>query len=172
MCSIPLLLTFPIAALSVLAAERGHKVFAGIAGTLSILMTNVVIGLWCLGIFGYFLSYETHRNTIPILLWTYAVAIGPWSYMASKEQGGDWSGIMVVFAQLGLIGAMVAYGIFGSSFETAAIVFGCFLVVNIILQAIVAFLTISEVIKMNNYYEMKVRRYQTSSVNEDEILDG
>ena len=79
---------------------------------LSNLYILAVITFWCCGIMFYFIGSATESNLIPRLLWTYGLAIGPWTYFARQDgQGGRpesfASMIATFFAQIGYVTIMV-----------------------------------------------------------------
>jgi len=86
-------------------AERKNYVamyifaFAGSAYTFS------VITIWCTAVMWFFLQRATEGALVPLLLWSYGVAIGPLSYMASKESDNEGSVFTVFFAALAYIAA-------------------------------------------------------------------
>ena len=60
-------------------------VLAGISS----LYTAALIAAWGIGILAYFFrSRATAHSIIPLLIWSYGVASGPWSFLASKDQQG------------------------------------------------------------------------------------
>ena len=63
----------------------------------------------CVLIFGTLVS-RIEGTPIPYILWGYAVALAPWSYMASVESrsGNDAANVPLFFCQLGTISMMVA----------------------------------------------------------------
>jgi len=95
-------LAIPMAAL----AER-HVMAATLFGLPALIWTFVVIAASCAWVFSGITS-TPEGSLIPYLLWGYATAIAPWSYMASKEADDGHSGVAVFFASLGLIAMMVA----------------------------------------------------------------
>lgn len=49
-----------------------------------------VIGIqtvWCCGVLFFFTESLSQEKRIPTLLWSYAIATAPWSFMASKDRG-------------------------------------------------------------------------------------
>lgn len=106
---------------------------------MSSLYTVAVITVWCVGMLLVFLSRATHHSWIPLLIWSYGLATGPWTYMASKESqggGGEGSVIAAFFAQLAYV-VMVAVGlIFGGTVLSMAKVFGGVMLVGVLIQVV------------------------------------
>ncbi|HEC90825.1 MAG TPA: hypothetical protein ENI55_04080 [Alphaproteobacteria bacterium] len=68
--------------------------------------TVAIMSGWCLGIFIFFMTRADSDNYIPLLLWSYGAALGPWIYMAQKEQQSGASGgevISIFFAEVAYI---------------------------------------------------------------------
>lgn len=97
-----MLLAFPMAALG----ER-HVLAAALLGLPAMLWTYAVIAASCAWVFSGITS-TPQGSLVPYLLWGYATATAPWSYMASKEGDDGYSGVAVFFASLGVVAMMVA----------------------------------------------------------------
>ncbi len=69
--------------------ERGHIILGSILAFPVSVYTTFIMAAWCHGIFNFFLDMSSPRTVIPMLLWSYGVAIGPWSYMAQRESEGS-----------------------------------------------------------------------------------
>jgi hypothetical protein len=70
-----------------------------------------VVTVWCVGVFLLIPDRVYAEHLPPALLFAYATATGPWSYMASKEAQADpntYSMIPTFFAQLGSVAMMLA----------------------------------------------------------------
>lgn len=97
---------------------------------------------WCLFVLYFFLSKASLYTFWPLLIWSYGVALGPWEYMAWKEQQsntGDASAMTTFFAQVSylVIAILVAIGV--SSLVNLAIVFGFIMLVGMVIQTTSAF---------------------------------
>jgi hypothetical protein len=71
-------------------------VLAGISS----LYTAALIAAWGIGILYFFASRATAHSIIPLLIWSYGVASGPWSFLASKDQqggGNEYSAMSTFF---------------------------------------------------------------------------
>jgi len=76
----------------------GVFVFAGA------LYTYSIIAMWCHEVMWVFVQKATSMGSlVPLLLWSYGVAIGPLSFMASKEEDNEFSAFLVFFAALSYI---------------------------------------------------------------------
>jgi len=105
MAVLPSLLFVPLATFS--KGEVG-KVVAMILSTLYI---AAVMVLWCAGVLWLFGRGLTARNIVPMLIWSYGVAVGPWAGMANKDQkaqgGNTYSLVSVFFAEIGYVVAII-----------------------------------------------------------------
>jgi hypothetical protein len=99
-----MLLALPMAALG----ER-RAFAAALIGLPAMIWTYAVIAVSCAWVFRG-ITMTPQGSLIPYLLWGYAAATAPWSYMASKEGNDGHSGVAVFFASLGLIAMMWLYG--------------------------------------------------------------
>ncbi|HEX7760356.1 MAG TPA: hypothetical protein VF459_12690 [Caulobacteraceae bacterium] len=92
-----------------LALFNAHKPILGVPLIMAgALWTYAVMALWCLFMFSFFLWKGNGEHTILYLLWAYANAVGPWSYMASREQGesASMSTLSLFAAQVGCFAMM------------------------------------------------------------------
>ena len=69
--------------------EHGKYGFGIIIGMPAALYTVGVMIAWCLLVLVVFEGMADEASRIPMLIWSYGVATGPWSYMASKEHEAD-----------------------------------------------------------------------------------
>ena len=80
-------------------------VLAGISS----LYTAALIAAWGIGILYLFASRATAHSIVPLLIWSYGVASGPWSFLASKDQqggGNEYSAMSTFFFQVGYVVAI------------------------------------------------------------------
>lgn len=68
-----------------LAEKQGHNAFVVAGGFFVLLWHNIIIGIWVAGGFVLFMQYGGGSTTFPLLVWTYAVTMGPLIYMAKHE---------------------------------------------------------------------------------------
>jgi hypothetical protein len=130
-------------------AERRHTGLAVPFTFLTITWTHVVISAWALAVFLVASAHLTQANFWPLLLWSYGVAVGPWSYMAAKEQtsaeGGLGSGITLFFTQLAYVVMLGAGVVFRLPIGELFLVFASVMVVSVLLQtALTTFMMAAE----------------------------
>lgn len=134
----------PGIALGAGAAMVTRKSRAGIAiaGLLSNLYVVLIMTLWCVGVLYVFMSRSDSRNWIPLLVWSYGAATGPWSYMASQETrggGGEASTAAAFCAQLAYLIMIIVGVTTGATFITLAVVFAAIMMVNVAFQVAIAY---------------------------------
>lgn len=97
--------------------NRGQYVLALPFVLLSQLFTYGVIAAWCVAAFHIFMSRAGHQSYLPLLIWSYGVAVGPWGALSERERrsGGGEAGLMATFfVQIAyVVTALVA--VFGTS---------------------------------------------------------
>jgi hypothetical protein len=132
------LLTAPAA----YCAEKGRLFGLLCFGSLSSMYILALITVWCCGILFLFARDATASSLVPRLIWSYGVAIGPWAYMASKEQGADGEGFasaMATFlAELAYLVIMVLVIFVPITLSGAIKVFAGFMVLGLVIQISVA----------------------------------
>jgi hypothetical protein len=102
--SLALLPGMALAAPAAYFAEWGYKLPFHFFALLSSLYTVAVIALWCGIVLYFFASQADSSSVIPLLLWSYGVATGPFAYMASKEGDDAFASIAATFfAQVGYV---------------------------------------------------------------------
>ena len=90
--------------------ERGKQGVGAVLAGVSSLYTSALIAVWGIGILFFFASRATADSVIPLLIWSYGVASGPWSFLASKDQeagGNEYSAMATFFLQVGYVVAIV-----------------------------------------------------------------
>lgn len=129
------LIALPAAALEQKRRLGLAKLFAG----LSSLYTSALIAAWGAGVLLFFGTRAAPNSAVPLLIWSYGVATGPWGFLASKDQqagGNEYSAMATFFLQVGYVVAAVvllAGGTFGVAIASIAAAMG----VNWLLQMIV-----------------------------------
>jgi len=139
--SIALMPSLLFAAPAAMAMERGKKFIGALLGSLSVLYTVALITVWCIWVMWLFVSSATESSLIPLLVWSYGVALGPWMWLAQKDQQGgrnEFSTLTTFFAQAAYILGMIMF-FFGATLGTIAILFGIIMLTGAILQMIIAF---------------------------------
>ncbi|MBC8402660.1 MAG: hypothetical protein H8E14_14330 [Candidatus Marinimicrobia bacterium] len=87
-------------------AEKGFIFLFYVFAFLSSIYVVAVITAWCGAVLYFFAGRATSYTWIPILIWSYGVALGPWQWMAQKEaQGGNGEASLTTtfFAQIGYV---------------------------------------------------------------------
>src|SRR5882724_8073166 len=74
----PLLLIVPVTK----AIEKGRKNLSMFLGSISILYTSGLMTAWCLWIIWLFTNSATNSSIIPLLIWSYGVALMPWIWLS------------------------------------------------------------------------------------------
>jgi hypothetical protein len=103
--------------------EKQQKAFGYFFALLGQLYTFSLLSAWCVGVLQVFLSMSDSSSKIPLVIWSYGVATGPWTWMAQQEQrSGDSPGSMLIafFAQVGFIVMMMMVLFFDASVTAAA----------------------------------------------------
>lgn len=124
-----------------MAMERGKKILGVFLGSFSILYTVALISIWCIWIMWLFVSSAPESSLIPLLIWSYGVALAPWMWLAQEDQrggGNEFSILTTLFAQVAYIFGMIIF-FFGATFGTIAITFGIIMLIGAALQIIIAF---------------------------------
>jgi hypothetical protein len=119
-------------------AEKGKTLGLVCFGALSSLYTLALMTVWCCGVLFLFVKDAGAGNLIARLVWSYGIATGPWAYMASKEQGpGDEASasfIATFLAELAYLVVMVVVAFSSITLVGAVELFGCFMLVSLIVQ--------------------------------------
>jgi len=134
--SILLLPNIGIAALATLFYKRGEQFLGMFFLSASLLYTLLLITFWSTWILNMFIVEATPSSLIPLLIWSYGVALAPWSWLASKDQGegGNEFSVMTTFStQLAYIIAIIAI-IAGTSIVATVPIFLLILLINFIAQ--------------------------------------
>ncbi len=126
---------------AIIAMERGKKILGTFLGFLSVLYTYALITIWSIWIMRLFVSSSTESSIIPLLIWSYGVALAPWMWLAQKDQqagGNEFSIFATFFAQISYILAMIMFFL-GATLSTIAMTFAVIMLIAAILQMIIAF---------------------------------
>jgi hypothetical protein len=145
---IVLLPSILLAAPAAYCAEKGKTLAMLCFGALSNLYTIAVITVWCCGVLYMFVKDANSSSLVPKLIWSYGVAIGPWSYMASKEpEGGENLGsvLSTFLAELAYVVVSFIVILFPVTVLQALKVFAGFMLVGLAIQMTVAYLIQKEI---------------------------
>jgi hypothetical protein len=99
----------------------------------------VVATVFCSLVFWLFVSRATPGTLIPLALWSYGVASGPWTYLSAKDQqagGNEFSMMSTLFIQFGCLAAAVAVVLLGPSLTLIAAVIGTFMLLSVVAQVV------------------------------------
>jgi hypothetical protein len=124
--------------------ESGRTTLGRLSWSLAVLYRTSVIVVWAYLILRYFYDRASNSSEIPLLLWSYGAATGPWAYIASKDcqaQEGDnrHSVFHVLFLSVGYICSMLALLFRGVSLSSCLWILGSFMAVSCIASAFVSF---------------------------------
>jgi len=130
------------AAPAALAIQKGKNVLGIILSVPALLYTVALITAWCLWVFWLFSSSADGHNLIPLLIWSYGVAISPWSWLAQKESqggGGEAAIFVTFFAEIACVATIILF-LFGINLTTIGVIFASIMVIGEILQLSLLFL--------------------------------
>lgn len=135
--SIALLPGFAFGAGAAALGERKSRVGTLILGGLSNLYTVAVMTAWCIGVLLFFLSQAGQESWIPVLIWSYGVALGPWMFLAQKDRQagtGEGSAILTIAAQVGYIAMMGLVAFQLATLTSLVTVFGGIMLLPVAVQ--------------------------------------
>lgn len=148
--SIALMPSFALGAGGFAAAKRGSRLGMLIFALLSNLYIAAILTGWSLGVLTIFLSMaESSSSLIPLLIWSYGVALGPWQFLASKDAqsgSGEAATQTTFFGQIAYVLVILLILLTEPSFQTAAIVFISVMLANVFLQLFIVGLTSDELV--------------------------
>ena len=120
--------------------EKKQMALGTIFGFLNLIYTIALITFWCLTIMLYFINSSNERSLMPAIIWSYGVALGPWMYMASKENQGEgrneFSALTVLWTQISYIIAMIMF-FSGALFPTIVRTFMVCMLLLIVLEGVI-----------------------------------
>lgn len=103
--------------------EKGKIGMGMILGMPAALYTVGVMIAWCYVVFRIFDGMADESSRVPMLIWSYGVATGPWAYMAQKESQGDDgfnpSVMHTFFISTGYLLMIIMTLVFGAELGTA-----------------------------------------------------
>jgi hypothetical protein len=121
--------------------EKGYKLPMYFFGFLSGLYTIALISAWCILVLWLYVQRAEHNTLLPLLIWSFGTATGPWGYMANKEnQGGESyaSTILAIFSQIGYVVMAVMVFFFRVSFLDITIAFCLVMLIALFIQVALA----------------------------------
>lgn len=127
---------------------KGKLALASFFGFLSNLYTTIILVLWCLWILHSFTITTDTVSLIPILIWSYCVAMAPWISFARQEGPNvDYaSRLTLFFAELAYIAVMIM-SFFQISFLNIIIAFSAIMGVCVLVETAIFFLLHREMYK-------------------------
>ncbi len=114
--------------------NRGRRSAAYFFAFLSVLYTYVVMTVWCVCVLVYFVNRAEARSLIPTVVWSYGVAMAPWSWLAQKDQGNWASGVSTFFGEVGYIVMMLMVLLLRVTVADAMMAFAAVMVIGLIVQ--------------------------------------
>ena len=130
--------------------EKGNKFGFYFLGFLSALYTILVLTVWCILVLYFFVKHADISSIIPVLIWSYGVAIGPIAWMAQKEmqEGNEFSMIATFFIQVAYLLSIIAILFFRVSLTDVIVFFGLIMLIGLIIQFKIA----SQLEKEESFY--------------------
>ncbi|MGO9612224.1 MAG: hypothetical protein ACLPX5_04230 [Dissulfurispiraceae bacterium] len=127
----------------VYCAKKGKTCELIFFSALSNLFVITVMTAWCCGVLFMFVKDTAGGSLIPLLIWSYGVATGPWAYMASMDQDagrGPGTVITTFLAQIAYV-IMFLMVIFSTITSIQALkVFAGFMLVGWVIQMVIVYL--------------------------------
>lgn len=127
---------------AVLLLERRRTVLAFPFILLSQLYTYAVVTAWCMLVFYLFISRASQDSFWPLLIWSYGVALGPWMFLAEKDQQADPDApatFTTFFAQISYIVTALVVILDGVPLLTLTMIFGGVMLIGMLIQTAVEF---------------------------------
>jgi hypothetical protein len=123
--------------------ERGKRWIAMFFGSLSLIYVVALITIWCMWILDLFVgSVTTTTSIIPLLIWSYGVALGPWIWLAQKEQqqpgGNEYSLFTTFMAEISYLTAMIMFFL-KINYQFIVVTFALIMLVGMSIQLVSAF---------------------------------
>lgn len=104
------------------------------------LFTCAVITIWCVLVFGLFISRANSSTVWPVLIWSFGVALGPWTYMAQQETDNEFSGMTAFFAEIAYLVMALNMCIRGQTTPAqSAALFGTIMMIGSLFQTYFAY---------------------------------
>ena len=124
-------------------SDKGKTFGTIVTASLSSLYTIAILTIWCCAIFFLFMMRTEPGTLIPHLIWSYGIAIGPWGYLASKEQN-NVPALSAFLAELAYLTLML-FVLFTTITSYDAIhIFAMFMAVALALEIVMAIMIDNE----------------------------
>jgi hypothetical protein len=123
--------------------EKGKIVFAAPLLMLSNLYINAVVAAWCLLVMWYFVADTNSDNVLPLMIWSYGVALAPFQYMAQQQRPGEDSASLIsaMAAQIAYVMAAVSVLLFSASEQIVVAIFVVALLCASIIELVYAYVS-------------------------------
>jgi hypothetical protein len=90
-------------------AEKNWRKLMVVFAFFGVLWTSALVVVWCVLMVFRHVNLTSDTSTIPVLLWGYAVAVGPLGYMASKDGNNPYTAFQMLIAQLLVVGLEASF---------------------------------------------------------------
>jgi len=147
------------AKLAVKAIVSERRALGVFVVSLSWIYATAVVVVWSYWILRYFYGHASGSSQIPLLLWSYGTAAGPWMYMASRipeEAESPHPVIAVFFHCLGYLCCMLALIFWGIPVAVCLWILAAFMLVSCVVSASVMLIErrlIMALVNTNNKWE-------------------
>lgn len=130
--------------------EKGHKVGGFFFGFLSTLYTVGILTAWCILVLVYYTKQANADSIIPVVIWSYGIAIGPIVWLAQKDlqSGNEYAMVTTFFIEIAYILTILGILFVGVSLLDVIILFGIIMLIGMVVQFSMAYL----VEQSNPYY--------------------
>ncbi len=118
------------------AMEKGKKLLSIFFTILSVLYTYALIIIWCTWIMWLFVSSATESTLIPLLIWSYGVALAPWMFLNQKDQqggGNEFSALTTSFTQIAYVLGMIFFFL-GANMGSVFLIFVLVMLISAVIQ--------------------------------------
>jgi hypothetical protein len=143
--SLLMFLSFFIVMPLLFIADKVKSVFVQLLSGFFIGVVNAgIMVFWCY-ITLYLMLGDQYKDLLPYLLWANGVALGPFVYLAKKDQPSieenetQYAWVSLFFCQLGFVLNIILIGFFSFKVEETIIVFSLIMLMNVFLQTAHAF---------------------------------
>lgn len=139
--SLALMPSMLLAAPAMYCAKKGNSPGMFLFLFLSILYAMALMTFWCMGVLYLFVKMADSKSLVPMLIWSYGVAMAPWIQLARKDQqagGNEFSLFSTLLAEVAYIPAILMILVANASPDQVFIMFGSIMAVGMIFEFWVA----------------------------------
>jgi len=131
-----------LAAPAVAMMEKNIKIGGYFFGLLSTIYTLGVLSAWCILVLLYYIDTATSDSIIPVLIWSYSVALAPIMWLAQKDlqSGNENAMISTFFIEIAYIFSILGILFIGVSLIDVIVIFAVIISIGMIMQFYMAFL--------------------------------